>query len=398
MVLILLLIIIFSISCNSEKTVTWGNCNVVATTVVENTDTLVVCNVKDIKDKITIKISDIVENYQLVKLENLTKEMMISPTCNIYPSENHLIIVDQNRVFSFDINGRFVRNIGDIGNGPKDIVPGIIRLQIDEVANRVYITDNNMSRIQVYNLSDGEYVGKIPLPHRAIDPTFIVNTQDSLLLMAHVPMLEDVPSAVWLQDFDGNILQKVDANNFTNPKGFWYLGFDAFYLTKRNENEILLHILCNPAKNDTLYSYTMKDNIIHPLFVVNFTGNVPDHWIYKAANSYMVTINGSTVGNASSNFHNGPQERILVDKKTLKGAYVDIVLDNHGNIPITKCRFYMWGEYLTLALSPEWVAEQCENVLRNSEFLSSEEIVRLRDICDNITGEDNIFVLYGKIK
>ena len=398
MVLILLLIIIFCISCNSEKRVTLGNCNVVATTVVENTDTFVICNVNDVKNRITININDIVKNYDLVKLDNSTKEMMISPTCNIYPSENYLIIVDQNRVFSFDKNGRFIRNIGSIGNGPKDIVPGIIRLQIDEVDNRVYITDNNMSRIQVYNLSDGEYVGKIPLPHRAIDPTFIVNTQDSLLLMAHVPMLEDVSSAVWLQDFGGNILQKVDANNFTNPKGFWYLGVDAFRLTKRNENEILLHILCNPAKNDTLYRYTVKDNMIHPLFVVNFADDVPDHWIYKAAECYMVTINGSTEGNVSSGFHNGPLDRILVDKKTLKGAYVDIVLDNHGNIPITKCRFYMWEEYLTLALSPEWVAEQCENVLRNSESLNSEEIAQLREIYDNITEEDNIFVLFGKIK
>lgn len=159
----------------------------------------------------------------------------------------------------------------------------------------------------------------------------------------------------------------IKSDRFQNPKGFWVIGVDAFYIWKNRQKKTTLAVLRNPAVNDSLYHYDESENRLRPCFAVNFSGEVPDHWIFETSDYYMVTINGSTGGDISSGFHNSPQKRIIVDKNTGRGAYAHVVLDGYGNIPITKQRFYMWSDYFTLGLSPEWVAEMAEKALAHPE-------------------------------
>ena len=212
--------------------------------------------------------------------------------------------------------------------------------------------------------------------------------------MAHTPM-EGSKSSIWKQNFEGTLIQDITPSRFKNPKGFWYLGSDAFYLSKRND-ACLLHVVCDPAMNDSLYCYNEASNQVHPLFAVNFPYEVPDHWLFATSDYYMITINENS-GDIASGFSNRVQKRILVDKNTGKGAYVNILLDKWGNIPITDCRFYMWDEYFTLALSSEWLAEKIDVALK-SNLLSEDENKTLSKILNDMTEDDNTFVLFGKIK
>ena len=90
-------------------------------------------------------------------------------------------------------------------------------------------------------------------------------------------------------------------------------------------------------------------------------------------------------------------KRFLIDKKTLKGAYVDIVLDGYGDFSITYQWMYFNNSYFTLGLEPHQVAETCEKLLANPENLTQEEKQNLQELLDGITEDDNAFILYGKI-
>lgn len=387
-------------SCSGSKdTSVLAECNTVTDRVINNNnDTLLVCDVGKVSQIIMMPLSELVD-YRLVRLENTTKEMMISTISSIYVSENYIVTVGNeyyNQIKLFDKFGKFIRSVGKAGNGPGEFVPSVFRIVIEERQDQLFVADCNFDRMMVYSLSTGQYICQIPFPHKAIMPSFVVNLKDSTMLVTHVPM-EESPVPLWKQDFQGNILQQILPDRFKSQKGFFMLGMDEFHL-KRSKGKTMLSIIQTPDVNDSLYHYNETTNELHPYFAVNFPGDVPDHWIYETSDFYMITINSSTGGDISSGYHNGPQKRIIIDKKTGRGAYANIVLDGYGNIPITKQRFYMWGEYFTLTLSPEWVAEMAEKALTHPEYLKPEEKERLQTLVDSITEEDNTFIVYGKIK
>ena len=103
-----------------------------ATKIFMDNETLLVCNVADVRQEISIPLSSLVEDVYLLKMENSSKDMMFSQVCNITPSDNYLAILEHNKALLFDKNGRFVRQIANIGNGPADIVPGILKLNTYE--------------------------------------------------------------------------------------------------------------------------------------------------------------------------------------------------------------------------------------------------------------------------
>ena len=90
-------------------------------------------------------------------------------------------------------------------------------------------------------------------------------------------------------------------------------------------------------------------------------------------------------------------KRFLIDKKTLKGAYVDIVLDGYGDFSITHRWMYLKDRYFTMGLEPHQIAETCEKLLAHPENLTQEEKQNLQELLDGITEDDNAFILYGKI-
>ena len=66
-------------------------CNVVASRLVTDGDTLVVCDVSKIEQHIKLPLSTLVKNWKLLKLENTSKEALVLPAY-IYPSENYILI------------------------------------------------------------------------------------------------------------------------------------------------------------------------------------------------------------------------------------------------------------------------------------------------------------------
>ena len=364
-------------------------CNVVASRVVTDGDTLVVCDVSKIEQHIKLPLSTLVKDWKLLKLENSSKEAMVQPS-SIYPSENYLLIhpVEYNReTMLFDKTGKYLFDIGRKGNGPGEIVLDIADIEMDEDNDCVYIRDHKPSRILKFRLSTGEYLTEIPLSYYRT-AKFLLNPKDETLIVTcrpHQRREEGIPW-IWKQDFQGNILQELPKRAYIRTD------WSQFWLWNRNE-EIVFFDFNIPGRQDTLFHYNIQSNRLKPHFTVDFGNEIPNHQYEDTSDFYLVTLL-SEVG-MSKPFN--PTKRILIDKKTLKGAYVDIVLDGYGDFSITHCWMFLKDNYFTMSLYPHQVAETCEKLLAYPENLTQEEKQNLQELLDGITEDDNAFILYGKI-
>ena len=333
--------------------------------------------------------STLVKDWKLLKLENSSKEVMVEPI-HIYPSKNYILIhpVEYNRgTMLFDKEGKYLFDIGKKGNGPGEFVSSMADIEMDEDNDCVYIRDHKPSRILKYRLSNGEYLTEIPLSYsRAND--FLLSPKDEALIVSCWPhkKIDDGIPWIWKQDFQGNILQELPKKAFN--KEFWY----EFWLWNRND-KIAFFDYNIPSIKDTLYHYDIPSNQLKPHFTVNFGSETPNHQYEDTSDFYLVTLL-SEVGMGKP-FN--PTKRILIDKKTLKGAYVDIVLDGYGDFSITHHWMYLRNSYFTMSLYPHQVAETCEKLLAHPENLTQEEKQNLQELLDGITEDDNAFILYGKI-
>ena len=387
----LLLIVICWYACSStEEQSTLEQCNVIASKVITGEDTLIVCDVNKIEQHIKIPLSSLVEDWKLLKLENTSKEALVLPVY-IYPSENYILIhpAEFNRgAMLFDKTGKYLFDIGKKGNGPKEIVRNMSYIEMDEDNDCVYIRDHKPSRILKYRLSTGEYLSDIPLSYpKAFD--FILNPKNESLIVTNPPnhKIEEGIPWIWEQDFHGNILQELPKKIYNRNLQY------RFWIWSRN-NKFVFFDYNLPGRQDTLCHYDIPSNRLKPHFTVDFGSEAPNHQYEDTSDFYLVTlINEVGIGKPFI-----PTKRILIDKKTLKGAYVDIVLNGYGDFSITQHWTYLKNDYFTLGLEPHQIAETCEKLLAHPEKLKPGEKKNLQELLDGLTEDDNAIIIYGKIK
>ena len=108
-------------------------------------------------------LSDIVEDVEYVQLET-TDDCLIGAGFFCAFTEKDIYVLNTNykneELFRFDrATGKFIRKIGQIGQGPKDMMrPGAIYAD----NNNVYASSSATNKIYVYD-KDGEFVRTIPL-------------------------------------------------------------------------------------------------------------------------------------------------------------------------------------------------------------------------------------------
>ena len=107
-------------------------------------------------------LSDIVEDVEYVQLET-TDDCLIGAGFFCAFTEKDIYVLNTNykneELFRFDrATGKFIRKIGQIGQGPKDMMrPGAIYAD----NNNVYASSSATNKIYVYD-KDGEFVRTIP--------------------------------------------------------------------------------------------------------------------------------------------------------------------------------------------------------------------------------------------
>lgn len=116
-----------------------------------------------------VKVSDIVKDYSIVKLETTEDNLIVDPTVVKF-SKDRIFILDMfspsKSLYVFELTGKYVGKVGNKGDGPGEyIMP--FHFLLDETANRIYLQDVATNSMLVYALDTFEFIEKYAIPFYA---------------------------------------------------------------------------------------------------------------------------------------------------------------------------------------------------------------------------------------
>lgn len=379
----------------SDDSKIWNELPTVAAEVTTNGTTLMVCDWTAVKDSIHLPLSYFIEDLDIVKLDN--KDEALVRNSSVTVSDNYILIhCSQNIPFKlFDRKGKFLRNIGSVGNGPGEYTQ-VGPFQLDEKHDRIYLMPWNATKLITYNLN-GELQKNIPLIDEAEKwmlpkSVFYADGDKGRITVATLPWKNN-PRMIWVQDFEGNRLAELSPitemkpdysndiyhNNNTEAFDFSFLDF---------------HI----EKADTLYHYDYAQNKLQPTFTIHFSGGkIPIHWQYEYPTCFIGTVVGKM---EQTDNHGGSETRehrnFIVDKKTLKGGLYKVHNDFLGGgdaFWFASCR----NGYYIRNVDPGVLKEELETALKTTNLLP-EIREKVNTLASSIQENDNNYLLIGRMK
>jgi len=349
-------------------------------------DSVWVCDFAALKDTVTLPLSAIAEELQVVKLDDSDEALV--PVRNTVVSDHYILVYgEQQTPFKlFDKSGKYLANVGAFGQGPGEYQL-VYDAQIDEEMGRIYLLPWNAKALLAYDLK-GQYVQSIPLPTLVPKGKFRVDGRDSTLSVFVLPF-DNLPYVAWRQDLRGNLLDSVPGRHLAVRPDF--------------SNEVVSNkvggqfdvMLCTffELRPDTLYHFA--EGRLHPRFTTDFGGeDIPIHLSQELPGLFAgyVAIK-KQVGEKL--YTTEVPSYYVMDKKTLRGAFYRFVNDYLGNMPIN---LLANGDYYTLNMEPTQLKEALEKHLEVNPDLPAEERERLRKLADSIHENDNNYILYAKLK
>ena len=311
----------------------------------------------------------------------------------------------------FDKTGKFIVNVGGFGKGPGEYSTSILCMQLDEDNNRIYLYPCFTDQIKIYDLQ-GNYLDLIQLPCRVVHCWFHVNSEEETVVVFAPALKNYKPSKMaghnfsaplycaWIQKFTGEVIQNITSDLY---------GFDkinksisAYGVYTRNNTKIPdVYFTANEAMTDSLYHYDAINNKLIPMFTVDFKNKeIPRHFYWELPNHYLCDtyevqelIKGADV--IINNF-----KIFIIDKTTLKGAYLKLFIDFCGNIELgidRDLKFFFTNGYFILNWETAVLLEKLETVLEKNR-ISPEIRKKLTDLKYSIKETDNNCILYAKLK
>ena len=385
---LLSLLLVLVSSCGKSKDSNskdlFEKCNIIATRTVVDGDTLVTCDISGVKQSILLPLSLYTDSLEIIKLDN--SEDALVGRANTTVTKNFLGIYDYNNCLYklFTRKGKFLRKIGAIGQGPGEYKI-LYDSQIDEDNNRIYLFPWTTKKILVYDL-DGNFIQDIPLPRLVHKGCLNVDTDQKQLSVLNLPFL-GTPVA-WLQDFDGNVISEKMA-----PHLEFMPDYSHEILNIRYGNSMSFSILYLPPTTDSLYHYSGDKNQLLPVFAATFNEDMPSHYYLETPHFYSVDIIGPST---DPDFTGTVNDRIIIDKETLKGGYYQLVADQLGGISFEKSSYNEYG--CILNIDPGILLERIEKRLSTPEKLSSNAKNLLMKLKNTISEDDNNYIIMSKWK
>ncbi|MDR2586141.1 MAG: 6-bladed beta-propeller [Prevotellaceae bacterium] len=224
-----------------------------------------------------VDVKALFSDIGFIKLDTSSKAYMYMPfTLRVLKDKIYILDIGvHGAVLMFDISGKFIRKIGEIGRGPGELL-SMHGIEIDYNRNRLYITDNSGSQTVAFDL-DGNYLFSVPLGDiggfNAITPSGnIVNESfnssfgydfKNMVQRENIKIL-DTTGKVLMQGFEYNHSRKINA---------------MFKTLSVSESG---HVTFCPVFCDTIYSVT--ESSITPLYSFDFSKVKPIS--LKRANTY----------------------------------------------------------------------------------------------------------------
>lgn len=162
--------------------------------------------------------SDLIESLEIIKLDGREEALVATYPSGIDVSSNYILIEPDgvSALKLFTRKGRYVADIGGVGQGPGEYKYAVNRF-LDEKQGRVAIAENQ--KMLFFDLK-GRFLSKesISLPETITKSSIWIDLENEKAVVVVLPFTDiGNPKApisknlCWVQDFKGNILQKIFA-------------------------------------------------------------------------------------------------------------------------------------------------------------------------------------------
>ncbi|MDR1369157.1 MAG: 6-bladed beta-propeller [Dysgonamonadaceae bacterium] len=380
---------IFSICAQSGNPLV--NCKEVAKRVKIGGNDLVVCDRSLLNNTISVPLSALTEELQIVKLDDADAALVKETGAII--GDNHILVIGS-REIPFKLfdkkTGKFLNNIGAFGQGPNEY-QNIYDAQLDEKNNRIYLLPWQTKRILVYDLK-GNALDPIPLYTGSPKGKFKVDTKAGTVIVSILPFT-GAPAVVWTQTTQGKLIHSVAPGHLAVPPDFSN-EVSAFKVGSAYG----FNVFTFDPRTDSLYRYESASNKLIPVFTMKFNDSKqPIHSYTELTNYYMGDF--SEPKKQSEQITVTQNRRYyIIDKKTLKGSFLKLENDFLGNVEIDWPNYAFSGDYFVRNVDPGNLSDVLEKVLKENKKLTAEQKTKLTKLKNSITDNDNNYILYAKLK
>ncbi len=403
---------------------------------VVNGDTLLTCNVSQLKDTLFASFSDIciqagiLEPMEYVILED-RPEALVSNHSRIAMSENYILVFGEEQVPHkvFNHQGKLLGSIGPLPRSEDD-KPIIIQASIDEVHKRVFF----LTHIPPYLLSyafDGSdlrthYSADHGRPHN-----FILHPERSTLTVTSNSVHRKGSYLIWEQDWEGNVLDSLPYRNTYFPQLQEELnkkeGERVYLNTNQHCNTTAIDLSfiwqTKYTKGDTLYNYNKEQQRFIPRFALTWDPN-KEYFIRE-----MIELPRHYAGSVSEKLADG-ENRELKDRHPGESSHSSGVWISSSDGSSKKAHQQIGGntQYLIEKatgkaavlrswygeFTPQWVSINCRDgyyaVLDSKRYAIStiddelkrnipqERREKLMRIKEQLSGTNNLCVRFAKVK
>lgn len=379
LVLSLTLGVIITPACNSKKDTAKRDPNAYYASIEKaGSHEVVVCDVSKIDKTVKLPLSLLVDNCEMVCLET-TQASMLPELRRYAVSENYICIMGfEAPVKLFKRDGSYVCDIGKIGRGPGEYNFEPYQIILEETNNRVLLVPSgNVNNIPYYDLK-GNYIGSIPLHYKSPKAKIRIDG-DTITVMSMV--FDEKTPVVYQQTFDGKLIQQLPI-------------IKSIVARADYSNEIMSsigpHFDFQIITIDTLFHYSAKQNKLIPMLVLSPFSQKTGEILRELPGFYFgyiyVKINEDKFDCLN----------VIIDKKSLKSSFYEVVNDYYGGIPIGS----LYGCYGELFIASTTALKLIEDVKKNLEKSSTDPQTKLKleGILSRVNDNDNDIVFLGNLK
>lgn len=349
-----------------------------------------VCQVGNIKKTEIIPLSKLIDDFRIVRFENKDEALFKAWYTTI--TDNHIGIRQDAGPFKlFDHKGKYLCDIGSVGNGPGEY-NSLYDEYIDEKEKEIYLLPfANPGKIQVFDIG-GNFKRVIDIKRNLSKPKMQM-TEEGTIALIHLAFFKEndneKPFFAMQTDKEGNIQQEclpapTQFISFFNKDG-QAVGFNMEVFSFRN----------TPAFEffntglDTLYHYNTKTNTAQPVFTAVFPGTETDsyHLYYELPGYYVI---------GRYNYKENTSSLIGVDKQEETSRIIRIKNDFVGGLELPAQFTFNRGWYLQM-FEPMELAEVIEKRLSQPDCSETDRKL-LKELAATLNENDNNILFMGKLK
>ena len=283
----LLIILVLSVwGCHSKNAKEINNEKQNNDQILQNSQFLTIDFAEILKPKREVAISEIAGSVDYIYLEK-TPKSLIGSIMDAYITKEYVFIRHNGTrlLTQFSRDGKFVRQIGSEGRGPKEYAL-MRKFSIDEKNELIYIHTNWTRKILVYSFN-GEYVKTIKF--EGVGRGYITWCRDSLFVSFSEPHIGNESYVFMEINSYGDTIQGVKNHIFWNSNesssfmvSYW--GQNSFYRADKK-----LHM--KGWYNDTVYTYDSENKIVPKYFIDLKEYKLPTDQIPERKSSKSIPVN-----------------------------------------------------------------------------------------------------------